>query len=102
MAVCTSARRVAARYASGKIVAAKDVVQPLSAAVWTGDCVCLEGDNQKQADFLVEALASVDKARIHELHIVQSGVVLQANRASWWRRPTRSSTGRRTSASRAT
>jgi hypothetical protein len=71
---------VAARYASGKIVAAKDVVQPLSAAVRTGDRVCLEGDNQKQAGFLAEALASVDKARIHDLHIVQSGVVAQANK----------------------
>ncbi len=69
----------AAGYASGKVVLAKDVVPLLSAVVRTGDRVCLEGDNQKQADFLAEALASVDKTRIHDLHIVQSGVVLQAH-----------------------
>ena len=69
----------AAGYASGKVVLAKDVVLLLSAVVRTGDRVCLEGDNQKQADFLAEALASVDKTRIHDLHIVQSGVVLQAH-----------------------
>src|SRR5262249_20711705 len=36
-----------------------------------------EGDNQKQANFLAEVLAGVDPSRIHDLHIVQSGVVLQ-------------------------
>jgi malonate decarboxylase alpha subunit len=44
-----------------------------------GDRVCLEGDNQKQADFLAEVLAGVDPSRIHDLHIVQSGIVLQAH-----------------------
>lgn len=69
----------AAKYANGKIVEAENVVALLSSVVRAGDRVCLEGDNQKQADFLAEALASVDKAQIHDLHIVQSGVVLQAH-----------------------
>jgi malonate decarboxylase alpha subunit len=34
---------------------------------------------KKQADFLAEALAAVDPSRIHNLHIVQSGIVLQAH-----------------------
>jgi malonate decarboxylase alpha subunit len=51
----------------------------LEAVVRPGDRVCLEGDNQKQADFLAEVLADVDPSRIHDLHIVQSGVVLQAH-----------------------
>jgi malonate decarboxylase alpha subunit len=51
----------------------------LEAVIRSGDRVCLEGDNQKQADFLAEVLASVDQSRIHDLHIVQSGLVLQAH-----------------------
>jgi malonate decarboxylase alpha subunit len=69
----------AAKFARGKVVAADNVVELLTAVIRTGDRVCLEGDNQKQADFLAEALASVDTAQIHDLHIVQSGVVLQAH-----------------------
>jgi malonate decarboxylase alpha subunit len=34
--------------------------------------VAIEGDNQKQADFLATALANVDPARVHDLHMVQS------------------------------
>ena len=41
------------------------------------DRICLEGDNQKQADFLAEILAGVDPSRIHDLHIAQWGIVLQ-------------------------
>jgi malonate decarboxylase alpha subunit len=69
----------AAQYASGKVVSFDKAVELLSAVVRTGDRVCLEGDNQKQADFLADALAAVDKNRIHDLHIVQSGVVLQSH-----------------------
>lgn len=69
----------AARYASGKVVLSSQVKSLIEAVVRSGDRVCLEGDNQKQADFLADALASVDKEKIHDLHIVQSGVVLQAH-----------------------
>src|ERR1700746_2380610 len=37
-----------------------------------GDRVVIEGDNQKQADFLAAALAKADPARLHDLHMVQS------------------------------
>src|ERR1700759_4228246 len=37
-----------------------------------GDRVCLEGDNQKQADFLARALTQVSPERVHDLHMVQS------------------------------
>jgi len=66
----------AARLAEGKIVAAKDATALLEALLRPGDRVCLEGDNQKQADLLARALAAVDVARVHDLHMVQSGVVL--------------------------
>ncbi|BAR56283.1 malonate decarboxylase alpha subunit [Bradyrhizobium diazoefficiens] len=41
--------------------------------------MCLEGDNQKQADILAAALANLDPAEISDLHMVQSGVVLPAH-----------------------
>ena len=48
----------------------------LEAIIRPGDRVCMEGDNQKQADFLAAALVKADKTKIHDLHIVQSGIVL--------------------------
>jgi malonate decarboxylase alpha subunit len=66
-------------HASGKVVRPDSAKALLEAVIRPGDRVCLEGDNQKQADFLAEVLASVDRQQIHDLHIVQSGVVLQAH-----------------------
>ncbi|WP_237481052.1 malonate decarboxylase subunit alpha [Lichenibacterium dinghuense] len=70
--------RVAAgrRFARGKAVHRDDAAKLLEALLRPGDRVCLEGDNQKQADLLAEALTRVDPARVHDLHMVQSGVVL--------------------------
>ena len=64
------------RFAKGKMVAAGDATRLMEAIVRPGDRVCLEGDNQKQADILAGALAKVDKGKVHDLHIVQSGIVL--------------------------
>ena len=64
------------RFAKGKMVAPDDATKLMEAIVRPGDRVCLEGDNQKQADFLAGALARVDKGKVHDLHIVQSGIVL--------------------------
>jgi malonate decarboxylase alpha subunit len=44
------------RYASGKTVEATDLSNFLQAVIRPGDRVCLEGDNQKQADVLAAAL----------------------------------------------
>src|SRR5206468_12128770 len=60
----------------GKIVAEDDVVALLEAVIEPGDRVCIEGDNQKQADFLARALTRVDPLRVHDLHIVQSVLAL--------------------------
>ena len=65
-----------ARVANGKIVEAKDATKLLEAVVRPGDRVCLEGDNQKQADLLSAALLAVDLGRVNNWHMVQSGVVL--------------------------
>ncbi len=62
--------------ADGKAVHRDRAVALLEALLRPGDRVCLEGDNQKQADLLAEALTQVDPAKVHGLHMVQSGVVL--------------------------
>src|ERR1700686_1929948 len=64
------------RHASGKMVALADLQAFLEAVLRPGDRVCLEGDNQKQADLLASALAAADVSKVHDLHMVQSGVVL--------------------------
>jgi len=68
--------KAGAKFAKGRLVQAKDAIALLEAIIHSGDRVCLEGDNQKQADYLARALAGADRARLHDLHIVQSGVVL--------------------------
>jgi malonate decarboxylase alpha subunit len=64
------------RLARGKIVDARDATRLMEAVIRSGDRVCLEGDNQKQANLLSTALLAVDVAKVSELHMVQSGVVL--------------------------
>ena len=66
----------AAAVAAGKVVAAERTTALLEAVIEPGDRVCLEGDNQKQADFLARCLAAVDAGRVHDLHMVQSVVAL--------------------------
>ena len=56
----------------GKRVSTDAVVPLLEAALEPGDRVCLEGNNQKQADFLAQSLMQVDPQRINGLHMVQS------------------------------
>ena len=62
--------------ADGKLVHPDRAIDLLEAIIRPGDRVCLEGDNQKQADLLARALAGVDPSVVHDLHIVQSGIVL--------------------------
>ncbi|HEY9766632.1 MAG TPA: malonate decarboxylase subunit alpha, partial [Chroococcales cyanobacterium] len=62
--------------ARGKIVPQSLAGQLLERVIKPGDRVCIEGDNQKQADFLALALSMVDPEKIHDLHMVQSVVAL--------------------------
>ena len=52
------------RLARGKIVEARDATRLMEAVIRPGDRVCLEGDNQKQADLLSSALLAVDLAKV--------------------------------------
>jgi len=62
------------RYASGKVVPPESAKVLLEAVIRPGDRVCLEGDNQKQADFLAEALASVDLEHLFLAPIVRATI----------------------------
>lgn len=70
-------RAAAARL--GRIVPAAKTKALLEAVVQPGDRVCVEGNNQKQADFLSEVLASVDASKVNNLHIVQSVLALPSH-----------------------
>ena len=59
-----------------KIVDAASATRLLERVLEPGDRVCLEGNNQKQADFLARAQTSVDPAKVHDLHMVQSVLAL--------------------------
>src|SRR5258708_27996739 len=61
---------------SGKVCPAERATLLLEEIIEPGDRVTIEGDNQKQADFLASALAKVDPARVHDLHMVQSVLAL--------------------------
>ncbi|WP_343626905.1 malonate decarboxylase subunit alpha [Roseateles puraquae] len=61
---------------TGRHVATDAATALLEAVLQPGDRVCLEGNNQKQADFLAQALTQVDVQRVHDLHMVQSVLAL--------------------------
>jgi len=66
----------ASSLANGKQVEPSDIGRLLEAVIEPGDRVCLEGNNQKQADFLAKALASIDPGKVYDLHMVQSVLAL--------------------------
>ncbi|HEV7413907.1 MAG TPA: malonate decarboxylase subunit alpha [Casimicrobiaceae bacterium] len=66
----------AAKISSGKLCPPDGATALLEAIIEPGDRVTIEGDNQKQADFLAAALAKADPARLHDLHMVQSVLAL--------------------------
>jgi malonate decarboxylase alpha subunit len=66
----------AAPLAQGRHVAADQTAALLAAVIEPGDRVCLEGNNQKQADFLARALTALDPGQVHDLHMVQSVLAL--------------------------
>jgi len=64
---------------NGKEIPVDRIIDLLEAVIQPGDRVCLEGNNQKQADFLSEALADCDPARINHLSMVQSVLALPSH-----------------------
>jgi malonate decarboxylase alpha subunit len=64
----------ASLYADGRVLEQATIVQALETLIRPGDRVAIEGNNQKQADFLSRALARVDAEKIHDLHLLISSV----------------------------
>ncbi len=63
-----------APFLAGKIAQSEDIAALLEGVLEAGDRVVLEGDNQKQADFLSTALSELDPRRIHDLHLLISSL----------------------------
>jgi len=63
----------------GRIVSRQKIIELLEAVIEPGDRVCIEGNNQKQADFLSKSLAATDPAKVRELHLVQSVLALPSH-----------------------
>jgi malonate decarboxylase alpha subunit len=58
----------------GPILSQEKIVDALESLVNSGDRVVLEGDNQKQADFLSRSLVKVDPKKLQDLHLIISRV----------------------------
>ena len=70
------ARRMAlvANWLSGPILRQERIVDALEALIAPGDRIVIEGDNQKQADFLSRSLVKVDPKRVNDLHLIISSI----------------------------
>ncbi|MDO5372022.1 MAG: malonate decarboxylase subunit alpha [Corynebacterium glutamicum] len=55
---------------TGKLIPTEKITEALELLIQPGDRVALEGNNQKQADFLSRSLARVNPERIHDLHML--------------------------------
>lgn len=71
----------ARRIAPAKLVDSSLAVALLEAVLQPHDRVCLEGNNQKQADFLAQCLAKVNPEKVNHLHMLQSVVALPEHTA---------------------
>ena len=58
----------------GKLIDQASLGEALQALLRPGDRVALEGDNQKQADFLSRTLAGCDPQKLHDLHMLIGSV----------------------------
>lgn len=58
----------------GKVIPTNKIIEALESLISKGDLVALEGDNQKQASFLSQALASVNPEKVNNLHMIMSSV----------------------------
>jgi malonate decarboxylase alpha subunit len=58
----------------GCVLPREKIVQALELLIGPGERVVLEGDNQKQADFLSRSLVNVDPERVRDLHLIISSI----------------------------
>jgi malonate decarboxylase alpha subunit len=60
--------------ADGVVLPSERIVEALELLIAPGDRVVLEGNNQKQADFLSRSLAKADPGKLHDLHMIMPSV----------------------------
>jgi malonate decarboxylase alpha subunit len=58
----------------GPILSSDKIIDALQLLIKSGDRVVLEGDNQKQADFLSRSLVKVDPKKLRDLHLIISSI----------------------------
>jgi malonate decarboxylase alpha subunit len=70
------ARRMAlvAHWLSGPVLRQEKIVDALEALIAPRDRIVIEGDNQKQADFLSRSLLKVDPKKVRDLHLIISSI----------------------------
>jgi malonate decarboxylase alpha subunit len=59
---------------SGPILPKEKIVEALELLVAPADRIVIEGDNQKQADFLSRSLIKADPKKLHDLHLIVSSI----------------------------
>ena len=59
---------------NGPILPKAKIIEALEVLIASGDRIVLEGDNQKQADFLSRSLVKVDVKKLHDLHLIISSI----------------------------
>jgi malonate decarboxylase alpha subunit len=59
---------------NGPVLPQSRIVEALEYLILPGDRVVIEGDNQKQADFLSRALAAVSPTIVHDVHLIVPNV----------------------------
>ncbi|MFU2315079.1 malonate decarboxylase subunit alpha [Rahnella sp. PCH160] len=60
--------------AEGKVLPTDKIIPVLETLIASGDRVVMEGNNQKQADFLSRSLAKVNPEKLHDLHMIMPSV----------------------------
>lgn len=65
---------MASKYTDGVVIPTEDIIKVLETLIAPGDRVVLEGNNQKQADFLSRSLAKANPEVLHDLHMIMPSV----------------------------
>lgn len=65
---------MAQQYTDGVVIPTQDITKVLETLITPGDRVVLEGNNQKQADFLSRSLAQTSPQVLHDLHMIMPSV----------------------------
>jgi malonate decarboxylase alpha subunit len=58
----------------GKLIPTDRIVEAFEVLIASGDRVVMEGNNQKQADFLSRSLAKVDPGTVNNLHMIMPSI----------------------------